>query len=617
MRSYLRTYTTGALYERVTKTDKKRIFEFVREVVHRGRNRNANVLVALKAQALTPPVADKPSDLDKTITEWEDVQERIRQQEPEFAMNDDTKKTILIRICPKEFVKDLRDKYNSDKSKDYHELKQDLDDDIMTRKMDSKERSTGGLNEVRTQADPQASRVNSEPEYYEESVWVEEMQAWVCGLAAKRPADDGGDGPDEAEAKKPRFEPKGTGKRGGKDPRGPRPQGPCWTCGGPHMQRDCPEAAKGGAPTSTAWAAWRPSGFPGPTPTQWRAWMPKQTKGKGKGKGKGKSGKGGKGIAEVSYPTWGPALGQVQAEWTDGAAWDMSGVTMLNSLEMTTTEEVPPPPPPPCESGCQCHFRRTRRSRATQIIKNRFQELQDSSDYIESESETIQDPPNHAESKSEIKMNTPDDVKGKTDSDEDLTDNQSGSDTGMDDADEFPFITVHTKKHKRRMPKISRKKSRKVPLPLHTSYNALNPEKPLVNERVNVKENLPRNVDPRRAKQVILERRYAEKRSPMTRAEIQEMLDREASENGENEITEENSPPEFVDSDDEPEVQKYEESIEDSDSGDEDAGWLDELLNENDVKESIMDKSTAMVSGGVIGIPTEEPRGEIPWQHAH
>ena len=84
------------------------------------------------------------------------------------------------------------------------------------------------------------------------------------------------------------FQKVGKGSKG----RG-RPGGPCWTCGGPHFQSECPHASagKGNYPITTAWSSWRPGTFPGPSAAQWNSWLPKP-KEKGKGKGKNKGGKG-------------------------------------------------------------------------------------------------------------------------------------------------------------------------------------------------------------------------------------------------------------------------------------------------------------------------------------
>ena len=66
LKSYLRTYTDGELHARVIQTDYDEVMELMREVIYKGRNRNPNRLIDLKAKALSPPRANKAGDFDKT-----------------------------------------------------------------------------------------------------------------------------------------------------------------------------------------------------------------------------------------------------------------------------------------------------------------------------------------------------------------------------------------------------------------------------------------------------------------------------------------------------------------------------------------------------------------------
>ena len=126
-------------------------------------------------------------------------------------------------------------------------------------------------------------------------VWTHEWGHVNALIPAKRqrtgePVADDADAPTHGD-KGGKSKGKKGGKGGGK--RGPRKGGPCWQCGGPHFQRECPEnegKAKGKgypSPTTTAWSSWRPASYPGPDPATWRSWFPK-----GKGKGKGMYGMG-------------------------------------------------------------------------------------------------------------------------------------------------------------------------------------------------------------------------------------------------------------------------------------------------------------------------------------
>ena len=49
---------------------RKDIFEVLRDIMYRGKNRNKNRLIALKSKILAPARANKLDDLDKILTEW-------------------------------------------------------------------------------------------------------------------------------------------------------------------------------------------------------------------------------------------------------------------------------------------------------------------------------------------------------------------------------------------------------------------------------------------------------------------------------------------------------------------------------------------------------------------
>ena len=69
LKSYLRTYTDGERHVRVTQTDYDEVMERMREVIYKGRNPNPNRLIEHKTNALSPPQANKASELDKILTE--------------------------------------------------------------------------------------------------------------------------------------------------------------------------------------------------------------------------------------------------------------------------------------------------------------------------------------------------------------------------------------------------------------------------------------------------------------------------------------------------------------------------------------------------------------------
>ena len=63
LKSYLRTCTVGELHARVSQTKSDGIMELMRDVIYKGRNRNPNRLIDMKAKALSPPRAMKVSGI--------------------------------------------------------------------------------------------------------------------------------------------------------------------------------------------------------------------------------------------------------------------------------------------------------------------------------------------------------------------------------------------------------------------------------------------------------------------------------------------------------------------------------------------------------------------------
>ena len=95
----------------------------------------------------------------------------------------------------------------------------------------------------------------------------EEWQCNICGLAQKSRSRSRSRGEDDEKDRPTKALRDQEATKGGKGKgRGKRPGGPCWMCGGPHFQRECPNLGKGGSryPITTAWTSWRPGSFPGP-----------------------------------------------------------------------------------------------------------------------------------------------------------------------------------------------------------------------------------------------------------------------------------------------------------------------------------------------------------------
>ena len=261
----------------------------------------------MKAEVLSPPRAKDAKELENVLNEWKFKYAEVQKYDPKFTLAEDTRKTLLMKVIPRDFVKIMREQF--DRHDTYDDLEHQLLTEIATRQMEEEHYGKGKAIQAVVEPQPvthQDHAYDHEYYYYYDS----NCDQWIGALAPKRDREEV-DG-DEDRAKRPR-EDNDKGKSKGKGKKGARPRapGPCWTCGGPHQQWQCPEKGSGKGPLPTAWTAWRPSAFPGPSATQWRSWMPRfSPKGNGESKGKGKCGKkgskgdGGKGVGAVwwNYP---------------------------------------------------------------------------------------------------------------------------------------------------------------------------------------------------------------------------------------------------------------------------------------------------------------------------
>ena len=173
----------------VTKTDYDEVMELMREVIYKGRNRNANRLIDPKAKALSPPQANKASELDKILTEWRHTRKMIVEVDPKYKMDDETMHTILLKITPPEHGKDMREQLAQGKHEDdYFSFEQAFFDEIIARKMVDESRKKGGrINVLNSSGDDDKVKRNADGiEYEEVEIWSEEWQCSICGLAQKR-----------------------------------------------------------------------------------------------------------------------------------------------------------------------------------------------------------------------------------------------------------------------------------------------------------------------------------------------------------------------------------------------------------------------------------------------
>ena len=95
LKAYLRTYTGGELHARVTRTRSDGIMDLLRDIVYKGKNRNLNRLIELKAKALSPPRAAKTADVDRLLTKWKYVRRQILEEDPNYMLDDETLQTLL------------------------------------------------------------------------------------------------------------------------------------------------------------------------------------------------------------------------------------------------------------------------------------------------------------------------------------------------------------------------------------------------------------------------------------------------------------------------------------------------------------------------------------------
>ena len=105
----------------------------------------------------------------------------------------------------------------------------------------------GRINIINNSGDDDKVKRNvADIEYEEVEIWSEEWQCNICGLAQKRSRSRsrsrGEDDEQDRPTKAPRDQEATKGEKG--KGRGKRPGGPCWMCGGPHFQRECPQLGK-------------------------------------------------------------------------------------------------------------------------------------------------------------------------------------------------------------------------------------------------------------------------------------------------------------------------------------------------------------------------------------
>ena len=316
--SYLMSYSKGTLYSRIIKAKAKGILEVYRDIVHEGKHLSKGRVVTLNATILEPKRAKDEKEVKSNLAEWKHQRQQLLDLgQPELP--EDLRKTIFMKIVPDAYLKHMREQYG--KVSTCYEFEQEFFGEAADRANAGALRGDGHKHIGALET----TEANAEEEYEEVNVWSCEWNQYVCGLMPKRQRTDGGPSGDVDMAQANRSPQKGNkggagkGKQGQKD----KKEVQCWSCGGPHFQRNCPHAAANPTPIPAAWSSWGralSNQFPGPGTQQWNAWIPK---GKGKGKqqkGKGKGKGGGKNMGEVA---WNAPQGQA-TPW-QGGAWSQLG----------------------------------------------------------------------------------------------------------------------------------------------------------------------------------------------------------------------------------------------------------------------------------------------------
>ena len=89
------------------KTKPERMFELLRDVVRKGRDRNQNKILQLKAKVIRSPVAKTVMELEQVLADWK-CQTTLVTEADQTTLDEEHQTTILMTIISGEFVEHMR-----------------------------------------------------------------------------------------------------------------------------------------------------------------------------------------------------------------------------------------------------------------------------------------------------------------------------------------------------------------------------------------------------------------------------------------------------------------------------------------------------------------------------
>ena len=110
-------YTKGDAHAKVKALGTEGAFEAFRYVVAKGKNANVTHKMAMRTKAMNPEQAKHVKEVEKKISEWK-VNLRYLIEIGDNSIEDDPKKTTLIRILPETIAEHVIQKYDEENSYD-------------------------------------------------------------------------------------------------------------------------------------------------------------------------------------------------------------------------------------------------------------------------------------------------------------------------------------------------------------------------------------------------------------------------------------------------------------------------------------------------------------------